>query len=176
MKNFPVAASGLIIRAEFKKDARGLMPGAGNIRLVYEYDPNAFAVLENSTGRLYFTRSNGGLSGIELKQNKHFFQTVGIEKSMFELLLKQPGKKEKRYVSQKDAKLEKIRVNKNSIAIDWTIPREKIRVSFNIRALAGKFAWDVAVVNNNPVWDVIEVEAPRLHELHTHRNMPKKRS
>ena len=167
VKNFPVTASGLIIRAEFKKDARGLMPGAGNIRLVYEYDPNAFAVLENSTGRLYFTRSNGGLSGIELKQNKHFFQTVGIEKSMFELLLKQPGKKEKRYVSQKDAKLEKIRVNKNSIAIDWTIPQEKIRVSFNIRALAGKFAWDVAVVNNNPVWDVIEVEAPRLHELHT---------
>ncbi len=167
VRNFPVTEHGLVVRVEFFKDSRGVMPGAENIRLRYDYDPKALAVLENNDGKLYFSRRNGSLSGIELKGNKHFFQTVGIEKNMFELLLKQPGKKEKRYLSQTQAKLERVRSDKKGVVIDWSFPREKIKVSFNIRAQKRTFEWDVIVDNKNPRWDVIEVEAPRLHELHT---------
>ena len=166
VKSFPVTQYGLTVKAEFKQDSQGNMPEAADISLLYQFDPNAFAVLANETGTLSFTRKNGALSGIKLNANNHFFQTEGIDKSMFELLLKQPGKKEKRYISHKNAVLKLIKQDKKSINIKWDFPKENIQIELAVKANQKTFDWDFSVINNNKKWDVIEVEAPRLHELH----------
>lgn len=165
IKNFPVTNDGLTVKAEFKQDKSGKMPEVGNVSLLYQFDPDAFASLSNKTGTLSFTRKNGALSGIKLNKANHFFQIEGIDKSMFELLLKQPGKKERRYISHKNAVLKSIRKNKNSIDIAWEFPSEKIGVTLKATAQEKIFDLAFTVINNNKTWDVIEVEAPRLHEL-----------
>lgn len=165
VKSFPLTQYGLTVKVEFKQDKNGNMPEIANIRLLYQFDPKAFAILANKTGTLAFTRKTGALSGIKLNKNNHFFQTEGIDKSMFELLLKQPGKKEKRYLSHKNAVLKSIRQEKNSIKINWTFPQEDIGVELNVTAGLKIFDMAFTIINNNKKWDVIEVEAPRLHEL-----------
>ncbi len=165
VKAFPVTQYGLTVKAEFQQDANGNMPEAADISLLYQFNPKAFATLANDTGTLSFTRRNGALSGIKLNSNKHFFQLEGIDKSMFELLLKQPGKKEKRYLSHKNAVLKSIKQDKKAINIKWDFPKENIQVELAVNANPKTFDMHFTVINNNKSWDVIEVEAPRLHEL-----------
>ncbi len=137
----------------------------------YAYDAAQFAEIVSGTTLLSFSRKTGSLSGIVNTETSTCYQPAGYDGSMFELLLKSPGKNDKRHLSMKEAKLAGLRTSgKDKLAIRWEFPEEKIGVGFDITAKDGVFEWNVTVDNRHPSSDVIEVEAPILSELKAAEN------
>lgn len=158
-------AEPLTVRLELVR-VNGTAPEISHAAASYTYDAGQFAEIVSGTTLLSFSRKTGSLSGMVNTETGTSLQPAGYDGNMFEILLKSPGKEDRRHLSMKDAKLAWIRTpSKDNLGIRWEFPAERIGVEFAVTAKDGVFEWNVTVDNRHPSSDVIEVEAPILSEL-----------
>ncbi len=163
-------ADPLTVKLEMGR-VNGKAPEISHAAASYVYDAAQFAEITSGQTNLSFSRKTGSLSGLVNTETNTAYQPAGYDGNMFELLLKTPGRNDKRHLSMKEAKLAWIRTpGKDKLHIRWEFPAERIGVEFDIVAKDGVFEWNVTVENRHPSSDVIEVEAPILSELKAAEN------
>jgi hypothetical protein len=131
----------------------------------YAFDPEQWVVLRDDQLELFLSRKNGSLSGIRHRKSGRAFSPVGANRDLFELLVKEPGKPERKWITMREATLRTLRQNGNTAVLEWDLP-ESMQVRMEIRLPGnGRAEWDVTVVNGNERLDVMEVNAPKIGGL-----------
>jgi hypothetical protein len=131
----------------------------------YAFDPEQWIVLRDDQLELFLSRKNGSLSGIRHRKSGRAFSPIGANRDLFELLVKEPGKPEQKWITMREATLRAINQDGNTATLEWELP-ESLQVRMEIRLPGnGQANWDVTVVNGNKRLDVMEVNAPKVGGL-----------
>ena len=149
------------------KTVNGTSPRIKEPVLEYEHDENAFNVLRSDTAEWYFTKENGCLSGIVSKISGRELQPVGQRLPMFTLVFKVPDGKERKALTEKDAKLlsQKLAKNGRSLQLSWSFEEVATVLQLELKADGQLVSWDVTAKNNDAKFDLIELQLPRLNSL-----------
>ncbi len=144
---------------------KGLAPEIRNLQIHYLLNEQDYFLLKNSGLELLFSKQTGALSGIRNPLTGSRYQPALPCENMFELLVKAPTEKERRYLSFTDAKLLVCKKSEKQLKLHWNFPNENIDVVFQLEACPELIDWKVTVLNRNAKLDVLEIEAPRISRL-----------
>ncbi|MDD3952793.1 MAG: hypothetical protein PHY82_02630 [Lentisphaeria bacterium] len=143
----------------------GVAPEIKALQIHYLLNDQDYLLLKNPGLELLFSKQTGALSGIRNPLTGSRYQPALPCESMFELLVKAPTGKQRRYLSFADAKLIACQGSETKVELHWKFPAEDIEVLFLLEARTELIDWKVTVLNRNPELDVLEIEAPRISRL-----------
>ena len=160
------SANEISIKATMKT-VNGESPRIKEPMLEYEHDENAFSVLRSDTAEWYFTKENGCLSGIVSRISGRELQPVGQRLPMFTLVFKVPNGKERKALTEKEAKLlsQKLSKNEKRLQMTWAFNDTPATLELELNANGQLVSWDVTAKNNDEKFDIIEIQLPRLNSI-----------
>lgn len=149
------------------KTVNGEFPHFPSPALSYDYDRNAFNILQTQGGQWFFAKENGRLSGIVSTTTGHEIQPVGLSLPMFTVFFKEPGKEERVKMTEDDAKFisAKLADRGKKLTEIWHFDKFDTDLILTLKADGDLLQWNACIDNRGEQYDVIEMMLPRLGSL-----------